>query len=86
MDSVGPYEAKTHLASLIERVAHGDSITITRHGRPIARLVPVEPAKRRDAKAVIEELKRLRAGRRVQGGNVRALIEEGRRFLESGAE
>jgi prevent-host-death family protein len=80
MDTVGSYEAKTHLASLLERVAHGDSITITRHGQPIARLVPVEPAKRRDAKTVIEELKQLRKGRRVRGVSIRALIEEGRRF------
>jgi prevent-host-death family protein len=80
MDTVGSYEAKTHLASLLERVAQGDSITITRHGQPIARLVPVEPAKRRDAKTVIEELKQLRKGRRVRGVSIRALIEEGRRF------
>ncbi len=80
MDTVGSYEAKTHLASLLERVARGDSITITRHGQPIARLVPIEPAKRRDAKTVIEELKQLRKGRRVRGASIRALIEEGRRF------
>ena len=80
MDTVGSYEAKTHLAGLLDRVALGDSITITRHGQPIARLVPVEPAKRRDAKTVIQELKQLRKGRKVRGVSIRTLIEEGRRF------
>ena len=80
MDTVGSYEAKTHLAGLLDRVALGDSITITRHGQPIARLVPVEPAKRRDAKTVIQELKQLRKGKKVRGVSIRTLIEEGRRF------
>ena len=42
MEETGAYEAKTHLPRLLERVAGGESLTITRHGRPIARLVPVE--------------------------------------------
>ncbi len=46
MDSVGAYEAKTHLPRLLRRVMEGESVTITRHGRPIARLVPVEENER----------------------------------------
>ena len=42
MDSVGAYEAKSHLPRLLDRVAGGESLTITRHGQPVARLVPVE--------------------------------------------
>ena len=42
MQTIGAYEAKTHLPRLLERVANGETLTITRHGRPIARLVPVE--------------------------------------------
>lgn len=42
MDSVGANEAKTHLARLLDRVARGETLTITRRGRPVARLVPVE--------------------------------------------
>jgi len=38
--SVGALEAKTHLAALLDAVAAGEQITITRHGRPVARLVP----------------------------------------------
>ena len=41
MQSIGAYEAKTHLPRLLDRVVQGESLTITRHGRPVARLVPV---------------------------------------------
>lgn len=44
MESVGAYEAKTHLPQLLERVENGEEITITRHGRPVARLVPIAGA------------------------------------------
>src|SRR5437667_76446 len=37
---VGAYEAKTHFSELLERVETGEELTITRHGTPIARLVP----------------------------------------------
>ena len=40
MRSVGAFEAKTHLAALLDAVSGGEQITITRHGRPVARLVP----------------------------------------------
>jgi len=41
MLEVGSYEAKTNLPSLLDRVQHGELITITRHGKPVARLVPI---------------------------------------------
>jgi prevent-host-death family protein len=40
--TVGAFEAKTHLSSLLERVEGGEVVTITKHGRPVARLVPIE--------------------------------------------
>ena len=42
METVGAHEAKTHLARLLDRVAGGETLTITRRGCTIARLVPVE--------------------------------------------
>ena len=44
MHTVGSYEAKTHLPQLLERVERGETITITRHGKPVARLVPAAAA------------------------------------------
>jgi prevent-host-death family protein len=77
--SVGSYEAKTHLPSLLERVARGEKIAITKHGVPVAMLVPVNAPAKPGAHEVIEELKRLRKGRKLRGITIRRLIEEGRR-------
>jgi prevent-host-death family protein len=40
---VGMFEAKTKLSALVEEVEKGGSVTITRHGRPVAKLVRAEP-------------------------------------------
>ncbi|MEX0983756.1 MAG: type II toxin-antitoxin system Phd/YefM family antitoxin [Actinomycetota bacterium] len=47
MDAVNVHEAKTHLSRLLERVERGEEITIARAGKPIAKLVPIEPRKTR---------------------------------------
>jgi len=39
--TVGAFEAKTHLSELLTRVESGEQVTITKHGRPVARLVPI---------------------------------------------
>jgi prevent-host-death family protein len=81
MASVGAYEAKTHLPALLERVAKGEEITITKHGVPVAQLVPVRPVADREKKlAAIAELKRMRERHPLKGITIRELIEDGRRF------
>lgn len=75
---IGVYQAKTHLPELLARVAHGEQVTITRHGRPIARLVPTEPVKLRDVQGVIAELRALAKGRHA-GMPIKEMIAEGRR-------
>jgi len=80
MVSIGSYEAKTHLPSLLERVAKGEQITITRHGVPIARLMPIEPQSAGDLQAVIAQLRQFRKGRKRGRLSLRKMIEEGRRF------
>lgn len=78
MAKVGAYEAKTHLPALLERVERGEQITITRHGKPIARLVPIDPSspeRRREAVAALQDF----AKGRTLGVPVKQLIEEGRR-------
>lgn len=42
MRNVGAYEARTHLPRLLDRASRGESLTITRRGRPVARPVPVD--------------------------------------------
>ena len=82
MENVGSFEAKTHLPQLLERVAKGEEFTITKHGKPVARLVPlVATIPGPDVKQVIEELKAFSKGNTLgKGLTIRALIEEGRRF------
>jgi prevent-host-death family protein len=59
METVGSYEAKTHLPQLLERVGHGETFTITRHGKPIARLLPaVASAERPDIAETIAAMAR----------------------------
>jgi prevent-host-death family protein len=82
MESVGSFEAKTHLPQLLERVAQGEEITITKHGKPVARLVPAVAIKPKpDVRQAIEELKAFSKGNALREGNtIRDLIEDGRRF------
>jgi prevent-host-death family protein len=79
LETVGAYEAKTHLTQLLERVAKGEKITITKHGVPIATLQPADSAKRTPVRDVIDQLKRFRSGHRLGELSIRDLIEEGRR-------
>jgi prevent-host-death family protein len=79
MLEVGSYEAKTHLPRLLERVANGERITITKHGVPVAVLVPVSAQRKRPADEIIGELRRFRRGRKRGAATLKSMIEEGRR-------
>ena len=76
--NIGVYEAKTHLPELLAKVALGEQITITRHSKAIARLVPIEPVRQRNVQGVIDELKSLAKGRQTDMP-IRDMIAEGRR-------
>jgi prevent-host-death family protein len=82
MTSVGFYEARTHLSQLLDQVARGKKILITRHGKPAAVLGPPPVQVRCDVKQVIEEFKAYskHQGRTLGDLSIRDLIEEGRRF------
>lgn len=79
MTTIGVYEAKTHLPRILAEVECGATVTITRHGRPVARLVPVSNAGSQSVEELVQEMREARAGRTLGGGGVRDLIEEGRR-------
>ena len=79
MRSVGAYDAKTHLPRLLDEVAAGDSITITKHGVPVAVLVPVHPRTGPTVAEAIGELRAIRARSPLDGLTTRELIEDGRR-------
>ena len=61
MREVGAFEAKTHLSALLDAVAAGATVLITKRGRPVARLVPPDFADRQAAAAAAETLRILRS-------------------------
>ena len=79
MKTVGAYEAKTHLAQLLERVAKGEKITITKHGVPVAILQPADNLKKTPVREIIDQLKQFRSGQSLCGLSLREMIEQGRR-------
>jgi prevent-host-death family protein len=79
MRTVGAYEAKTHLLRLLDEVAKGETITITKHGTPVAVLSP--PTRQRmSASEAIAALRAFRQGKTLGDMSVRELVEEGRRY------
>lgn len=79
-NKVGSYEAKTHLPRLLARVERGERITITRHGVPIAMLVPVDKRSSLSPREAVQAMKAFSKGRRLEGISLRELIEEGRKY------
>lgn len=79
MRTIGAYEAKTHLPRLLDEVERGERITITKHGRPVAVLIPPGKDAAPDADAMLQQFRELRRGNRLNGLSIRALIDEGRR-------
>lgn len=74
---VGVYEAKTHLTALLDRVEHGEQFTITKHGKPIARLIPISRTDRQRRREIIERLKKFSEGQTLDAP-LKQLINEGR--------
>jgi len=79
METVGAYEAKTNLGKLLERVQAGEQITITKHGVPVAVLLPPFEMPRQDPARTIAELKEFRQQHKLAGLDLKTIIEEGRR-------
>lgn len=78
MRSVGAFEAKTHLAALLDAVAAGEQITITRHGRPVARLVPPNDHPPANLAATITRLRAFNASQSLGGLSWRDLRDDDR--------
>jgi prevent-host-death family protein len=84
MKHIGMSEAKINLSALVEEVEKGVDVVITRHGRPVAKLVAYEGgisdaivAKRKQAIAEIREMAR-RRGLRISIDELKGWIDEGR--------
>ncbi|MGH7179924.1 MAG: type II toxin-antitoxin system prevent-host-death family antitoxin [Tepidisphaeraceae bacterium] len=83
MTSVGLFEAKTHLSKLIDRVAAGEEVLITRHGSPVAKLTPVHSRSPQAVEQAVTRIRKLREdlkrqGVRVSRSEIRKWISQGR--------
>ena len=87
MESVTALEAKTRFGQLLERVAKGEEVIITRHEKPVARLVPEGRRNLESVRAAVAGLFKLRRqifdrnqGKpKLAAAEVKAWIGEGRR-------
>ncbi len=82
MDQVSVFDAKNRLSALLQQVERGGEVTITRRGKPIARLVPATPANR--VRAAVQRLHALRGqiaarGQIFSGNELKGYRDEGRR-------
>ena len=80
MSEIGTFEAKTHLPKLLERVQKGEHFVITKHGRPVAELVPLRTRDPDKIRAAIDNLKSFQRNHSLGGLSVRELIDEGRKY------
>jgi prevent-host-death family protein len=79
MRRIGSYEAKTNLPRLLDEVARGETITITKHGVPVAVLTPPARSGTTGVREAVSGLHAFREGHDLRGVTIRELIDEGRR-------
>jgi prevent-host-death family protein len=80
MKTIGAFEAKNKLAELLDLAESGEEIIITRHGKQVARLGPIQkPFDREAALQAVEDIKKLSKGMKLDGITIRELIDEGRK-------
>ncbi|MFN0315695.1 MAG: type II toxin-antitoxin system Phd/YefM family antitoxin [Burkholderiales bacterium] len=77
--NVAVYEAKSKLSELLDRVCSGKEVVITRHGEPVAKLVPVNSPSAPDRARAVRAVRALRKRLNIRTGvSLRTLIDEGR--------
>jgi prevent-host-death family protein len=79
MPHIDAFEAKTRLSELLDRVEVGEELVLSRHGRAVARLVPVADAQKQRAAEAVTRLRALRRGATLGGIDWRELRDAGRR-------
>jgi len=74
-------EAKTHLPQLLDEVERGETIVITRHGWPIARIVPETSQRQQEIDNAIDDITELsKQSRKLTVEEILSLIREGRKY------
>jgi prevent-host-death family protein len=79
---IGAYEAKTHLPRLLERVQKGERFVITKHGRPVAELIPVSSHDADRIKRAIADARLVRSGLERRGVLLKELLRPDERLRD----
>lgn len=77
MVEIGAYDAKTHLPELLERVQKGERFTITKHGRPVAELLPYSGQDRERARRAVAQMRDARQAFARRGVSLRQILKRG---------
>ena len=80
MEMIGACEAKTHLPQLLDRAARGERLTITRHGKPVAQLIPVATDRQRAQQAAARIIERRQYIKKASLADLTATTHEGHRY------
>jgi prevent-host-death family protein len=80
MISVGLFEAKTNLSALIEKVAAGEEIQITRHGKPVAKITNCEVPIPKSASDLVARINALADKATLGDNNWKEMRDYGRRW------
>lgn len=80
VSEIGAFEAKTHLPQLLRRVEAGERFVITRHGRPLAELVPFRLRDSGKVQSAIDALKEFQRTHSLGEVPVRQMVEEARKY------
>lgn len=76
-EPVSAYDAKTHLPKLLERTARGERFVITRHGKPVAQLIPFDEGDAHALRLAIDKVGRIRASLSRQQVTLPKALAEG---------
>ena len=80
VSEIGAFETKTHLLRLLERCRKGERFVITKHGNPMAELIPFRKSDPEKIRAAIEDLKAFQNAHSLGGLSVREMIEDGGKY------
>ena len=79
MKQVGAFEAKTHFSSLLDEVEKGEQVTITKHGRPVAKIIPFNGSTKEKTAHAISRIQALSLEHTLGDLDWKMLRDEGRR-------
>ena len=80
VSEIGAFEAKTHLLRLLERCRKDERFMITKHGNPVAELIPFRKRDREKIRAAIQDLKAFQKAQSLGRVSVRKMTEQGRKY------